>query len=147
MPARKCPKCGETCPEAHSFCASCGAPLPAPSSKGFELPGPIWWFLDVFPGLVRPKVLIMSVLAILASAPLAWVSVMMVGFGVFITGFLVAGFALLTYATGVLWLLYGYVCWPAEGLSDLEGRKWVIFALLAILPVVAILVAADLLGG
>lgn len=130
----RCPQCGNKCEDTHRFCGRCGASL-VPEEEGFGLLGPLLWFLNIFPGLARPLVLIVSVLAIALSTVVAGVGVWVTLLGAVISGVFILGFALLMWGTGWVWLLYGYLCFPSEALADLEGYKWTIWILLVLAPI------------
>jgi hypothetical protein len=53
---------------------------------------------------------------------------------------IVAGIAaLIFYCTGIMWLLYGYVCAPMEALLAFDGKRWLILVLLALVPVAVVI--------
>jgi len=148
MTAKTCTKCGVVNASGARFCTHCGAPLakarPAePEQWQEEDAGPRGllaaglWFLDLLPGLLSPKVLIMSILAFAASAGVGWLGLNMVAFGAFFAGFAIAGFAVVIYWTAWAWLIYGYVCLPAEALADFDGKRWTMMFLTTAVPVAA----------
>jgi hypothetical protein len=116
-------------------------PLPPPEpeveeDETFGIPRPIWWFMNMFPGLFSPSVIIMSVIALAAAGVLAWLSLLMFVFGAAFAGFLIGAAAMICYWAVITWLMYGVLCAPSEALSEFNSAQWTIFALLAMLPVV-----------
>ncbi len=104
----------------------------------------LYWFLDLFPGLMRPKVLILSILAVPVAAAVGVLGLFITGLGAVIAGMLIAGFALVIYSTAVAWMIYGDLAAPSEALADFDGKRWVAFLLLALAPIA---IGLALIGG
>ena len=149
MPAVTCPRCGAECDVGEALCPSCGRYLGvrrsaaqpmAPSEPEPEVPAglaPVLWLLELFPGLVRPKVLVMALAALPVAAGLLWLALLLVGYGGIFAGMAIGGFAVVVYWTAVAWLLYGEICMPAEALAEFDGTKWMVFLLAAFAPMSA----------
>lgn len=140
-----CSRCGARCDAGEPRCPSCGGYLGArPPRPRLNAPaeearrGPFFWFLDLFPGLVRPRVLIMSLVALPVAAGLVGLGLALFSIGGVFAGMAVAAFGMVTYWAAVAWLIYGYVCLPGEALSEFDGTRWMVFALLASAPMVAL---------
>jgi len=139
----RCPKCGSYCEDTDRFCGKCGASLtPQVEEEGPGLLRPIYWFLNIFPGLVRPWVVIFSLVVIALSAVVGGLGARVTALGALISGVFILGFALLMWGTGWVWLLYGYLCFPSEALAELEGYKWMIWILLVLAPIVLLFALA-----
>ena len=150
MAELKCRHCGATCDAGEPRCPSCGGylgarpptPLPvAPSEpEEPEIPAglaPVLWLLEMFPGLVSPKVLVMSIAALPLAAGLLWLALLLVGFGAILPGMAIGAFALVVYWTAVAWLLHGELCMPADAVAEFDGTKWMVFLLIAFAPMSA----------
>jgi hypothetical protein len=108
------------------------------SEQEEEGPGmPLWlfWFLDLFPGLIRPLVLIMSLLMLPVAVVVCWLGFFILTLGAIFAGFATAGFGLIIYWSALAWIIYGYICLPSEALAEFDSRKWTAFLLLALAPV------------
>jgi hypothetical protein len=108
------------------------------SGREEEGPGmPLWlfWFLDLFPGLIRPVVLIMSLLMLPVAAVVCWLGFFILTLGAIFAGFATAGFGLIIYWSALAWIIYGYISLPSEALAEFDSRKWTAFLLLALAPV------------
>ncbi len=144
-----CPKCGAECAESYRFCGRCGKPLKGAiveEERGPGLLDALFWFLNILPGLMRPSVIIVSLLVMALSVPVGYLGVILFLMGGVIAAVMVLGFALMMWGTGWLWLLYGYLCLPSEALADLEGYKWTIWILLVLAPI-TLLFALGVGGG
>jgi hypothetical protein len=137
---RWCPECGARCAQNHAFCTQCGAPLDA-EDDGDTVGGLLYAFLDFFPGLVRPVVLVCSGLVLLLSIVVAWLGLLVFSLGAVFAGLSMIGFGLMMYTTAFIWVMYGYVCLPAEALTEFDGAKWMVVFLIAIAPVVYLFIS------
>ncbi|MGD2173982.1 MAG: zinc ribbon domain-containing protein [Candidatus Brocadiaceae bacterium] len=146
MSALNCPKCGASGKPGENFCRRCGAPLER-EEEGPGIPAPLYWFLNLFPGLVRPSVLVMSILAMGIAVPVGWLGMFLFLLGAVFSGVAVLGFALLMYGTGWVWLLYGYICLPSEALAEFDGTRWTVFMLLVLAPICVLFALAGAAGG
>jgi hypothetical protein len=132
------------CSADDRFCGNCGAslgsaaPQPQPRRRrprqGVQLPGPLAWFLELFPGLVSPTVLVASILTLAFSAIAFGLAVFFIRMGVLITAFAIGGGAVMIYWTGWSWLLCGYVATPVEAMSDFQGKHWFALMMLTVVP-------------
>jgi len=138
---KKCPKCGAVGSEADTFCGSCGTPLALVSVPQKRPPreeepyggGPLLWFLDLFPGLLSPKVLAFSLIAMAMSLVAFWLAAFFIQFMV-ISAFAIGGGGVIIYWCALCWLLYGYVVVPVEAMSEFRGKHWMAFVLLTLIP-------------
>ena len=137
MAMKDCPECGGLYMPGDKFCENCGAHIVDEDSFGAL--GPLIWFLNIFPGLVRPKVVVMSVIAIAVAGALLWLAMFLLGMGGLFAAFAIGAFALVTYWTAVSWLIYGYICLPAEAMAEFNGTQWFAFMLTNVLPAAYIL--------
>ena len=135
--ARKCTMCRLKVGEDDIICAHCGAGLPL-EEEGLGALAALYWLLDFAPGLASPTALIGSVLAMLGAVPLAYLGLGILVMGAPFSGIMIVGFALMTWATGWAWLLCGYVCLPAEALTEFNSTKWTVWVMAAVAPVVAV---------
>jgi hypothetical protein len=147
MPTQTCSKCGAECEAGLPNCPECGGylgrrrrepvyvPPPEPEPEDtFGLPGPLYWFLDLFPGLVSPKVVIMAIASTVLGGLIMLLAFILFTFGAMIAPFMIGGFGLICYWAAIAWLLNGYVCMPTDAMVDFDGRKWTAFWVLAMLP-------------
>lgn len=147
MSVKTCAKCGVVNVSSARFCTRCGAALPSvPEPEPFEEqePGVLWrmleWFLEFFPGLVRPKVLIMSVGALMVAGAVGYLALFLLGFGALISAMAIGGFAVVIYWTAWCWMMYGYLCMPAEAMVEFDGKKWTMLLLATAAPVAVVAV-------
>jgi hypothetical protein len=104
--------------------------------EGPGILAPLLWFLELFPGLVRPSVLVMSILMVPIAGFVSWLGFFLLTLGGLIAGFMIAGFGLVIYWTALSWIIYGYICLPSEALAEFEGAQWTVFLLLGFAPIV-----------
>jgi hypothetical protein len=144
MAGKVCGKCDSPNMSTARFCARCGAPLAgAPSAQGEEAPpgAPLrvlMWFLELFPGLVRPSVVIPFVLAMPLAAGLGYLGFFLLSMGGLFGGVAIAAFGLVVYWAAWTWMIYGYVCMPAEALAEFDGKRWLLFVLASVVPAAAV---------
>jgi hypothetical protein len=154
-----CPRCGSKCDLGQARCPRCGgylgarrrAPVPAvPPEPEAGVPAalrPVLWLLELFPGFVRPKVVVLSVVALPVAAGLVLLGVAVFSLGAVFSGMAIAAFGMVIYWTAVAWLMHGEVCMPAEALAEFDGTKWMIFLLLGFAPLSALFIYAGTAGG
>ncbi len=145
MDVRICPKCDLVCARGDRTCPDCGASLvprfgvrPRPREEEDERPGTVQYLmvpLELFPGLVRVKVLIMCAVAVPIAAGLASLTLLMMVLGLMWLAFMAGGVAMVVYWSALGWLMAGEVCGPSEALADFTGLQWIIFILLGGAPV------------
>ena len=111
------------------------------------LPGPILWFLDIFPGLMHPTVIIFALLAVALAAVGIYMAVFFLEFGAFIFVFFIGGAAVLVYWAAMCWLLSGSLCTPVEAMSEFDGRHWLAFILLTAIPASAFMLFTKIVAG
>jgi hypothetical protein len=95
----------------------------------------LYGFLDTFPGLVRPVVLVMFLISLPVAAGIVWLGFTLIAFGGIISGFAIAGFGMVVYWAGLSWLIYGYVCLPSEAMAEFDARRWSVMLVLGLGPV------------
>jgi len=142
---RLCPQCGQRVGLDDQFCGSCGAPLPRDvlhvKKEATDRPSVGWriasWVLELFPGLTRPVVLIMSIVALVVAAGVGGLALYIFLLGAVITGFFIGGFAVVIYWTALSWLMFGDVVMPAEALSEFQGKHWWALMLFTLVPLAA----------
>ncbi len=152
MTANVCGKCGSPNMSTSKFCARCGNPLaagrPARQEEGERGPSSLaaglLWFLDLCPGLVRPQIIILFVLALPLAVGLGWLGVFVLMMGAIFSGGAIAAFGLIVYWTAWAWVFYGYVCFPSEALADFNSRQWLMMILVTVLPVAVAAIALGL---
>jgi len=94
--------------------------------------------LDLFPGFTSGRTTVWAGVMLLVAIVVA-----LHGYGYMrqhvAPAAIVAGIvALAFYCTGLLWLLYGYVCVPLEAVVSFDGKRWLALIGLALLPVVLV---------
>jgi hypothetical protein len=94
---------------------------------------------EVVPGLFRPLILVMSPLAVLLAAGIAYFGVVLLRLGTLISGLMTGSVALLVYAHAVAWLLTGRMEFLTESLIELDSRQRFVFAVLVFAPLAAII--------
>lgn len=151
MSPKRCPRCDILCSQRDSFCPVCGRALveeeeAEPGQTGRWLLGPLIWFLELFPGLAHPGVIIMAAIVVALAVPVGYMALVFAQFGV-LASYFMAGFALLMYGTGVAWLMCGYLCFPAEGLAEFDSMKWMVYGVLILAPVTALMAFVHYSGG
>jgi hypothetical protein len=147
MAGKACPKCGSPNMTAATFCARCGARLAAA-----EAPGPGWRekgtglllaplerFLAVFPGLASPSVIVASTFVLALAGGLGWLSYFLLRLGDIFFGPVIGVFAMITYWAAWSWVLHGEVCMLTDALVELDGRKWLVMALLTAAPLIVLI--------
>jgi hypothetical protein len=156
MPGRLCPHCGSPVAAGVKFCTSCGERVPArtPEPRRYEEPsepGPLLyaalWFLDLFPGLVRPGVVICSAVALAIAGGLFVLAGWIFMLGAVFSAFFIGAAAVIVYWAALCWLMHGQVVLPVEALIDFDGRKWWAFILLTLTPVALLFAYASRLTG
>ena len=104
MSPKRCPECDAECRSAQRFCTLCGADLragvasrhpPPPEQEATGPLGPLLWFLNLFPGLVSPKVIFMSAAAVIVAAFVAWLAFCLFLLGGWIVALFIGGFAVM----------------------------------------------------
>jgi hypothetical protein len=98
-----------------------------------------------FPGLLRPLVLVMSLIVCLVGLGAIGFGIALFAAGVLISSLAVSTAGVVIYAHGASWLLDGDICWLSDSLTNFDGRRWGIFFLLLAVPFVAIFFLVRLL--
>ncbi len=149
MTENVCAKCGSPNMSSSKFCARCGAPLAAARRAREEQKRPFFllrvllWFLNLCPGLVRPKVVILFALAMPIAAGLGYLGVFLLMLGAVFSGGAVAAFGLVVYWTAWTWVLFGDTCFPSEALAEFDSIRWLLMVLLTVTPIAAAALALE----
>jgi hypothetical protein len=156
MARKVCPNCGAANELKAVRCSECGASLtarrrpPLRSDRPRGEAGVLGDLLDLFPGFTSGRTMVWVGVVFLVAIYLGLHSYGYMRQHVHATSALVqtsvplsapaivAGIAaLIFYCTGIMWLLYGYVCLPMEALLAFDGKRWLVLVLLALVPVAA----------
>lgn len=129
----ECEKCGRRLGEGHKFVPS-EPDEPEVEEDHDSGPGLVLRLLNLVPGVVRPKVVVLSVVMFMVSVAGFGLAAFMVGMGAVLTAFTVGGGAVMLYWTCWGWLLYGDVCTPTEALTDLRGSQWMVLFVVTVIP-------------
>ncbi len=147
MARKVCPVCGTANELKAERCAECGEALrrggrpPRRSDRAGAKGGFANGFLDLFPGFTSGRTMVWAGIMLLVAIDLGLHAYGFVGGLRTAPAAIVAGvLALAAYCTGVMWLLYGYVCVPMEALLAFDTRRWLVLIGLALLPVAAVAV-------
>jgi hypothetical protein len=105
------------------------------------------WFLDIFPGLLHPMVILFTLLAVGLSAVGIYMAVFYLGMGATIFVFFIGGAAVLVYWAAMCWLLSGSLCTPVEAMTEFTGRHWLAFILLTAIPASMFMLLTKILAG
>ena len=167
--SRTCPGCGRDYEPAVNICVECGIDLrtgrqlashiePADDEPDTDEPfddeevriNPFYRMVIVvaqmFPGLIRPGLLITSVLmAALGLTISVFGLIVFFGFGLMLTpvliGVMITGVGVVAYAQAVAWLIMGEFMLLVECLSEFDSKQWNLFFILLALPIVALALA------
>ena len=167
--ARTCPGCGGEYEPAVKICVECGIDLRTGKRLASHIEraddepdddetfddeevriNPFYRFVvivaQMFPGLIRPGLLIGSVLmAALGLTISVFGLIMFFGFGMMmmfvLSGVVVAAVGVLAYAQAVAWLIMGEYMLLVECLSEFDSKQWNIFFILLASPIVALALA------
>jgi len=150
MSEHVCGKCGSPNMSTSRFCARCGAPLTAVrrEREGEERPSflvaALLWFLNLCPGLARPKVAILFGLAMPLAAGLGYLGYFLLSLGGIFGGPAIAAFGLVVYWTAWTWVFFGDTCFPSEALAEFDGTRWMLMVLVTVTPIAAVALALGL---
>lgn len=100
------------------------------------------WVLEIFPGVLSPVVLILSIIVLAISALVMWLGLSIFALGGLITCFWIGGAGVLLFWTALSWIMYGHLANPVEALAEFEGKHWTVFTFLTGLLVVAFVLLA-----
>jgi len=154
----QCPQCQaaieveEPAQPARVTCSGCGATLKvSPRAEEEEESEPsralraVMFVGECFPGLLRPGVVVMSLIVCLIGLGAIGFGIALFAAGVLISSFAVSTAGVVIYAHGASWLLDGDVCWLTDSLTNFDGRRWGIFVILLAAPFAAIFLLVRLL--
>lgn len=157
-----CPQCQaaieveEPTQPTRAKCGECGATLKVspraeeadeeePEAEPSRALRAVMFVGEWFPGLLRPVVLVMSLIVCLIGLGAIGFGIALFAAGVLISSFAVSTAGVVIYAHGASWLLDGEVCWLTDSLTNFDGRRWGIFVILLAAPFAAIFLLVRLL--
>lgn len=79
---------------------------------------------EIFPGLLRPLLIVLFIACSILALFLTYFALVLLGFGVFISGFAVACGALVVYAQGVSFLLSGELQILNQAIIEFNEKHW-----------------------
>ncbi len=155
MSPLKCRSCSAEVPGGSKFCAHCGARLvpngvpdrpvivrEEPDDDEDLEPGALVragiWFLDFFPGLMQPGLVLLSLIAVAAGGYLIQLGIGILMLGAPFAGVAIGAFGVVCYGTAWCWVLYGYICLPSEAMAEFDGKKWLVLSLAIAGPVAGV---------
>lgn len=132
--SKKCPNCQDILPADAVLCVKCGYDFNIGAFRETkhlepEIKPPLWrrvllLFFEIFPGLLRPLLIFLFILCSVIALLLACLSLMLLFFGAFISGFSVACAALTLYAQGVSYLLSGELESLKKAIVEFREKHW-----------------------
>lgn len=138
---KKCERCGILWEDTDERCDRCGrelgkltASVDSEPSQEFSVKSILYSLLCLVPGVVRWKVVALSILTFAVAAAGMGMAVVLAGLGAALTAFTIGGGALVLYWTCWGWLMYGEICTPTEALADLRGTQWFVLLLVTVVP-------------
>jgi hypothetical protein len=149
MAQEKCPRCGAPLAPGAAICVNCGLHLasgqsyqtwveaPRDDEIGGGPPAPLRLAAEYFPGLFRPVVLLLSVVAVLVAAAVAWLSLFVFMMGAVLSAFPIGAVAVIAWGQAVAWMLHGHLSMLAECLSEFDSSKWTLFLVIFLAPFVS----------
>jgi hypothetical protein len=84
-------------------------------------------------------VIVCWLLALAVAAGLLYLSFGMFAFGAVFAGFAIGTAGLIVYWSGWSWLLFGFLCTPAEAMSEFDGKKWTVLAVVTAIPILGLI--------
>jgi len=152
-PVRVCPACGEAAAPGAVICVHCGLNLRTgtPTHTALEdaaepeeerppsLPVRAVMLVGEWtPGLLRPVVLLLSVVVGLLGLGILAFGIGLLGMGAVISCFAVGAAGVIVYAHAAAWIVDGEVSLLSEALTNFEGGRWLVFFVLLALPFVSV---------
>ena len=149
---RQCPQCGTRWTKNDRFCGECGADLqnplqPESGDKPRRPPAALVWVLELIPGIMRPMVIVMSIVGVLVAGAAFWMASFLFTMGGLLSAFSIGGAGMILYWTAWSWLLYGYICNPVEAMAEFQSRHWVALFLATVVPGSLLLCAMKIAAG
>ncbi|KAF0241040.1 MAG: hypothetical protein FD180_4650 [Planctomycetota bacterium] len=144
-----CPQCGASWPAGTVLCVRCGmnlltgertAPPPASPTLEEEPETRLERFAGRFPGLFRPKTLVLSLIVLAMAACCFVLCIVLLSMGVVMTAATAGGVGLILYAQAVAWILTGEIQLLVEAMTEFDGPRWNAFILALIIPLTLALV-------
>ena len=158
----RCPACGTVAPPGAVICVECGLNLktgtPTRISPDDEQPDEeappsapmraLMFVAEWMPGLLRPLVLVASIVASLLGLGLLifGLALFFSGIGI-LAGMAAGGVGVIVFAQGIAWLIDGSLVWLTDALVEFDGPRWGIFFVLLATPFVALFLLIRLLTG
>ena len=146
-----CPGCGEPMATDAAICVHCGynartgrrlataTGIEEPEEPPPALPIRAVMFVgEWMPGLLRPLVLILSILVGIVGLGILVFGLALFAMGAMLTAFAAGALGVIVYAQGIAWLLDGEFTWLTDALTELDGYRWGLFFVLLVLPFVSL---------
>ena len=140
---RLCWKCGTWYAPDIVMCVSCGVNLEtgreiqAGADEDEEPPRTLRvmaFIADWTPGLLRPAVLVLSIVLALLGFAVMGLCVFVLALGAVFGAVAIGAVGLIMYAQAVAWMLVGRIVLLQDALLDLESKKWSLFFALIFAP-------------
>jgi len=141
---RICWKCGADYGENTVICTECGIDLRtgeevgAQPDDGPELPRHrtvVSFIINWMPGLLRPVVIVCSIITCLIGLAIVGFAIRILGFGVVLSSVSIGAAGLIVYAHGISWILAGEFGFLSSTLVELDGKQWLTFFALLLAPI------------
>ena len=153
-----CPSCRAACEPDAVVCVRCGTDLKSGRRMDIRVyvnrgasaddtgEAPYGWFVtalaEYVPGLFRPLVFALSLALCVLALALAGVTLFLFfGMGVVFEALITGAVGLMAYGTGLAWMLTGELGLLTSCLMEFDGKRWMIFAVLILAPVLLIFTA------
>ena len=152
---RCCPNCQNLLDPGTAVCIRCGYNLETGERLETQIhkvdETPAWlkflrFMYDLMPGLFRPLMIIAFILCLLLSIILAWLGLVVLGFGIVFSGIAICSASLIVYAQGVAFLLAGEFQILKSALVDFTERQMTAFIVLVFGPCALIVLVMVLIG-
>ena len=148
--AQQCYECGDVGRDTDKFCRKCGARLGVAPPPEFDTPEKeqesgragtiaLLWVMDLMPGLTRPMVVACSAVAVVLALAAFSIVAYCLHLGAPLSSFSIGAGGLILYWCGVIWLMYGEVCVPVEGLVEFREKHWIALVVATVIPGAAFL--------
>jgi len=143
---RICWKCGADYDENTVICTECGIDLQTGAEVGAkvddepELPRHLKvlsFILNWMPGLVRPVLIVCSIVTCLIGLAIVGFAMGLLGFGVVLSSVSIGAAGLIVYAHGISWILAGEFGFLSGTLVELDSKQWLTFFALLLAPIFA----------
>ncbi len=150
----QCPNCGVGLADDAVLCLECGFNRTGDflqtrvEEEEEAIPSwvvPIRWFVDLFPGVLRPWTVVLWLACLIAS-----VFILNVGLALLaaapLEAIVILAFAVVIYAQGWTMVLAGTVEWMTRAMNEFEGKHWWAFCIFVFGPF-ALVIALMMIYG